>query len=81
MPSACEVDVAGVISMYALLLASGNIPGFLDWNNNYGTEKDKCVCTHCSNFPKSFMEVGDLSSSLMKFRMELNDGIKKSKIE
>jgi L-fucose isomerase-like protein len=55
MPSACEVDVAGVISMYALLLASGNIPGFLDWNNNYGTEKDKCVCTHCSNFPKSFM--------------------------
>jgi len=56
MPSACEVDVAGAISMYALLLASGNIPGFLDWNNNYGTEKDKCVCTHCSNFPKSFME-------------------------
>jgi len=55
MPSACEVDVAGVISMYVLLLASGNIPGFLDWNNNYGTEKDKCVCTHCSNFPKSFM--------------------------
>ncbi len=55
MPSACEVDVAGAISMYALLLASGNIPGFLDWNNNYGTEKDKCVCTHCSNFPKSFM--------------------------
>jgi len=55
MPSACEVDVAGVISMYALLLASGNIPGFLDWNNNYGLEKDKCVCTHCSNFPKSFM--------------------------
>ena len=55
MPSACEVDVAGVVSMYALLLASGNIPGFLDWNNNYGTENDKCVCTHCSNFPKSFM--------------------------
>ena len=55
MPSACEVDVAGAISMYALLLASGNIPGFLDWNNNYGDQKDKCVCTHCSNFPKSFM--------------------------
>jgi L-fucose isomerase-like protein len=55
MPSACEVDVAGAVSMYALLLASGNIPGFLDWNNNYGKEKDKCVCTHCSNYPKSFM--------------------------
>lgn len=55
MPSACEVDVTGTISMYALLLASGKIPGFLDWNNNYGNEKDKCVCTHCSSFPKSFM--------------------------
>jgi len=55
MPSACEVDVAGAVSMVALLLASGQIPGFLDWNNNYGHEPDKCVCTHCSNFPKSFM--------------------------
>jgi L-fucose isomerase-like protein len=55
MPSACEVDVAGAVSMYALLLASGQAPGFLDWNNNYGDEPDKCVCTHCSNFPKSFM--------------------------
>jgi L-fucose isomerase-like protein len=55
MPSACEVDVAGAVSMYALLLASGQIPGFLDWNNNYADEPDKCVCTHCSNFPKSFM--------------------------
>jgi L-fucose isomerase-like protein len=64
MPSACEVDVTGAISMYALLLASGKIPGLLDWNNNYGYEKDKCVCTHCSNYPKSFMgndiEISDL---------------------
>jgi L-fucose isomerase-like protein len=55
MPSACETDVAGAVSMYALLLASGEVPGFLDWNNNYGDEKDKCVCTHCSNFPRSFI--------------------------
>ncbi len=41
--------------MYALLLASGNIPGFLDWNDNYGTDREKCVNTHCSNYPKSFM--------------------------
>ena len=55
MPSACEVDVTGAVSMYMLLLASGNPPGFLDWNNNYGSETDKCVNTHCSNYPKSFM--------------------------
>ena len=35
MPSACEVDVTGAVSMYTLLLASGTPPGFLDWNNNY----------------------------------------------
>ena len=55
LPSACEVDVTGAVSMYALLLASGQIPGFLDWNNNYGTDREKCVNTHCSNYPKSFM--------------------------
>jgi L-fucose isomerase-like protein len=55
MPSACEVDVAGVVSMYALLLASGNPPGFLDWNNNYGEDRDMCINTHCSNYPKSFI--------------------------
>ncbi len=55
MPSACEVDVAGVVSMYALLLASGNVPGFLDWNNNYGEDRDMCINTHCSNYPKSFI--------------------------
>lgn len=55
MPSACETDVTGVISMYALLLAGGNIPALLDWNNNYGNEPDLCVCTHCSNYPKDFM--------------------------
>jgi L-fucose isomerase-like protein len=43
--------------MYALALASGAPPAILDWNNNYGTEVDKCVCTHCGNFPKKF--IGD----------------------
>lgn len=55
MPSACETDVTGVVSMYTLLLAGGNIPALLDWNNNYGSERDVCVCTHCSNYPKDFM--------------------------
>ncbi len=55
LPSACEVDVIGAVSMYALLLASGNPPGFLDWNNNYGDDRDKCINVHCSNYPKAFM--------------------------
>lgn len=55
LPSACEADVMGAVSMYALLLASGNPPSFQDWNNNYGNDRDMCLNTHCSNFPKSFM--------------------------
>ncbi len=55
IPSACEMDITGALSMYALALASGASPALLDWNNNYGSEADKCVNTHCSNFPKSFM--------------------------
>ena len=56
MPSACEVDVAGTIGMYALALAAGKPSALLDWNNNFGKDRDKVVCTHCSNFPKSFFE-------------------------
>lgn len=56
LPSACEVDVMGAVSMYALLLASGNAPSFQDWNNNYGDDREMCINTHCSNYPKSFMQ-------------------------
>ena len=54
-PSACEVDVMGAVSMYALALAAHAPSAILDWNNNYGHEADKCVCTHCGNYPKSFI--------------------------
>lgn len=52
MPSACETDIAGVIGMYALSLASGEPSAIVDWNNNYGDEPDKGVIFHCSNLPK-----------------------------
>ena len=48
IPSACEVDVPGTLSMYMLALASGTPSALLDWNNNYGSHPDKCVCFHCS---------------------------------
>lgn len=56
MPSACEVDVCGTISMYALTLASTTPSALLDWNNNYGDDPNKAVCFHCSNLPKAFFE-------------------------
>jgi L-fucose isomerase-like protein len=55
MPSACEVDIAGVISMYALQLASGRPSALVDWNNNYGNDPEKCVFFHCGNWAKDFL--------------------------
>ena len=64
MPSACEMDVTGALSMYALNLASGEPSGYLDWNNGLAEDRNKCVNIHCSNYPKSFMgkevEIGNL---------------------
>jgi L-fucose isomerase-like protein len=64
MPSACEVDIAGTISMYALALAAGTPSAILDWNNNFSTNRNKVVCTHCANYPGSFfqndIEIGNL---------------------
>jgi L-fucose isomerase-like protein len=51
MPSACETDIAGVVGMYALALASGKASAIVDWNNNYGDDPDKGVIFHCSNLP------------------------------
>ena len=56
LPSACETDVTGVISMAAMSLASGRPSALLDWNNNYGDEEDKCVVFHCSNLPAAVFE-------------------------
>ncbi|MCU1262583.1 MAG: hypothetical protein JWO80_5468 [Bryobacterales bacterium] len=56
LSSACEVDIAGVVGMHALRLASETPSALLDWNNNYGDDPDKAVCFHCSNLPKHFFE-------------------------
>ena len=55
-PSACEVDVTGVVSMLILQAASGTPSAILDWNNNVGDEPDKAVVFHCSNLPRHFLE-------------------------
>lgn len=55
IPMACETDITGAVSMYALYLASLEPSGYLDWNNNYLDDRDMCVSIHCSNYPKSFI--------------------------
>jgi L-fucose isomerase-like protein len=55
MPSACETDITGVVSMYALQLASNSPSALVDWNNNYSDDPDRCVFFHCGNWAKSFI--------------------------
>ncbi len=61
LPSACEVDVLGLISMLALQAASGKPSAIIDWNNNYGDDPNKLVAFHCSNFPKDMLEDAAMS--------------------
>lgn len=63
LPSACEVDITGVISMYALQLASGNPGALVDWNNNYADDPDRCVLFHCGNWPNSLVPVNEIKTA------------------
>ena len=56
MPSACEVDVTGALSMLALTLAADAPAALADWNNNYKTDADKCVLFHCGNWPRCMLK-------------------------
>ena len=55
LPSACEVDVTGTLTMYAMQLASNSPSALVDWNNNYADDDEKCVLFHCGNWAKSFL--------------------------
>jgi len=55
-PSACELDITGVLAMYALQCVSNKPSALVDWNNNYDGELDKAILFHCGNFPKSIFE-------------------------
>jgi L-fucose isomerase-like protein len=63
LPSACEVDVTGVLTMYAMQLASRTPSALVDWNNNYGADENKCVLFHCGNWAKSFLPDAKVSTA------------------
>ncbi len=53
--AACELDVCNAIPMYALSLASEMPATCLDWNNNYGSDENKCILFHCGPVPQRLM--------------------------
>lgn len=63
LPSACEVDVTGTLTMYAMQLASGSPSALVDWNNNYSSDDEKVVLFHCGNWAKSFLPDIEISTA------------------
>src|SRR5215831_12967846 len=63
LPSACEVDVTGTLTMYAMQLASGSPSALVDWNNNYASDDEKVVLFHCGNWAKSFLPDIEISTA------------------
>ena len=63
MPSACETDITGVVSMYALQLASNSPGALVDWNNNYADDSDRCVLFHCGNWANSFVPNNEIKTA------------------
>jgi L-fucose isomerase-like protein len=54
VPSACEADILGTLSMHTAMLASGNPAGLADWNNLHNDDENLVNVWHCGVFPKSF---------------------------
>ncbi len=72
--SGCEVDVTNAIMMRALSLGADNAVTLLDYNNNYGEEKNKAIMFHCGPVPVSMMEgKGKIEEHLM-FKKSYGDG-------
>jgi len=58
LPSACEVDIHGTLSMHLLSAVSGGPAGLADWNNRHVSETDVFSAWHCGVFPPSMAQGG-----------------------
>jgi L-fucose isomerase-like protein len=54
VPSACEADVLGTLSMHAAMLASDSPAGLADWNNLHNDDDELANIWHCGVFPAAF---------------------------
>ncbi len=85
MPSACETDVMGAVSMLALLRATGVPPLYQDWNNNYANVENKCINVHCSNYPACVFEskpqIGNLDILATTLGTDVSFGALKGRVK
>jgi L-fucose isomerase-like protein len=56
IPSACEVDIHGTLSMHLLSAVAGTPAGLADWNNRHVSEPEVFSAWHCGVFPSSLSD-------------------------
>ncbi len=54
VPSACEADIMGTLSMHAAMLAADSPAGLADWNNLHNDDDELVNVWHCGVFPAAF---------------------------
>ena len=62
--TACETDISNAVTMRALSLAANMPTMLLDFNNNFGTDRNKVIMFHC----------GRMAISLRKVKAFVSDG-------
>ncbi len=56
IPSACEADILGTMSMHACMLAGDSPAGLADWNNLHNEDDELVNVWHCGVFPAAFAQ-------------------------
>jgi L-fucose isomerase-like protein len=71
LTTACEVDVMGAVSMWAVRCAAlGNaVPDFIDWTDLHPTERNVWLAWHCGNAAASLAAPGKKKRLLRNERM------------
>ena len=72
--TACELDINNAVMMRALALAADAPTTLLDFNNNYGNEKNKAVMFHCGPLPISMMNGKGKTIEHLMFKKTYGDG-------
>ncbi len=72
--AACELDIYNAIMMRALSLAVDDGVALLDFNNNYGDEKDKAIMFHCGPLPMNMMDGKGETVEHLMFKKTYGDG-------
>lgn len=73
--ASCEIDMCSAITMRALSLATEGPAACLDWNNNYGDDKNKVILFHCGSTAQKLMKnKGTVTSHKMFDKTDAGSG-------